>query len=81
MDSYTWTHQFWLSQKNVRSFALCGHSVPSRGLVKSDDTVCVERERERESRESMLSANFDDNDDFLVHYLNQRDQDMTVKIN
>ena len=25
LDSYTWTHPYWLTSKNLNSTALCGH--------------------------------------------------------
>ena len=36
MDSYTWTHQCWLTCKILHSSARCKHWVLSKGLTKSN---------------------------------------------
>ena len=35
MDSYTWTHQCWLTRKDLNTLALCRHSMLSRGTAES----------------------------------------------
>ena len=52
MDSYTLA-----DHKNLHSSTLCGHWIPSRRLTESNG------EREREWRESVLSARLDDHDE------------------
>ena len=36
MDSYTWTHQYWLTSKDLHTSALCGHRMQFRRPAKSD---------------------------------------------
>ena len=64
MDHYTWTCQYWLTNKNLHH--LCGNTRCSledlRGAMNDRDGW-RERERKKESGKSVLSARLNDEDD------------------
>ena len=58
IDSCTWTHLFWLTNKDLHSSVLCRHWMLSRGLTKSYSQLQIDSKKE--PSESMLLACTDD---------------------
>ena len=70
MNYYTWTHQCWLTSKDLYTSALCRHWMPSRGAARTNRWEgWIARENQRTScYQKKLSD--DDNDVYLYIEIN-----------